>query len=199
MAEPKTRARKRSRTSSRRRVSTGQAPIRERSAGLRRTQQLAAHDSTRGTSATSESAVHQSSDLMVSDTCPVVQCDLSPTGDNNETTVADDNDSHEWPVEREDKIWALNRLHEKRMTRAALAREVGMTRQNMYLLLDPDGGAKRSALWPRIVEVLGGTPPSGIPAVLDERLREIQLRWNELTEQDKILIEELARRLSRRS
>ena len=61
-----------------------------------------------------------------------------------------------------DKAWALERIKALGTNRAALAERVGMTRQNMYLLLG--GSTRRCAQWPAIVRELGGDPPSGPPA-----------------------------------
>lgn len=95
----------------------------------------------------------------------------------------------------EDRAWVRTRAKEHGVSLAALAKSVGMTRQNMYLLLD-EHGAGFTFLWPAIVKALGGTPPSGELPVEDPRLREIIRRWSELSEADRAIIEQVAKRLA---
>lgn len=82
------------------------------------------------------------------------------------------------------------------MSKAELAKRAGMTRQNIYLLLD--GSATFTYEWPAIVAALGGTPPSGILPLIDDRLREIIRRWPDLSEADKLIVEQMARRFGAR-
>lgn len=95
-------------------------------------------------------------------------------------------------VSPEDKGWVRKRLNEKKMSKAELAKRAGMTRQNIYLLLD--GEATFTYEWPAIVAALGGTPPSGVLPLIDDRLREIIRRWPDLSETDKLMVEQMARR-----
>jgi len=95
-------------------------------------------------------------------------------------------------VTKEDKAWIERRLADRKWTRAELARRAGMTRQNLYLLLN--GTASWTYEWAAIVAALGGTPPSGVAPLIDDRLRELIRRWPELSEADKALVEQIARR-----
>ena len=92
----------------------------------------------------------------------------------------------------EDKAWMKQRMTERKMGVAQLAKAVGMSRQNVYLML---GAARHTWDWDVVVSVLGGTPPGGTPVALDDRLAELVRRWPELSEADRSMIENLARRL----
>lgn len=93
----------------------------------------------------------------------------------------------------DDREWIVRRLADKRMSKAALARAVGMTRQNMYLMLN--GEVAHTTDWPEIVAVLGGTPPGGSPPITDERLRAIVRSWSDMSEADRALTHEVIARL----
>lgn len=92
-----------------------------------------------------------------------------------------------------DRDWVKRRVAEKRTSVAAIAKAVGMTRQNLYQLLD--GTQHATYEWAALVSTLGGTPPSGVPPITDERLLGIVRRWPELSEADKAFVEQFTRRL----
>lgn len=95
----------------------------------------------------------------------------------------------------EDKEWVRRRAKERGLSLPTVAKAAGMTRQNLYLILSPKG-AGFTFEWSAIVSFLGGTPPSGVPPIEDVRLQEIIRRWPELTEADRAMIEQVAKRLS---
>lgn len=96
----------------------------------------------------------------------------------------------------EDRDWIRRRVAELRTSRAAIARKAGMSRQNFYQLLD--GKQSSTNDWHAIVAALGGTPPSGMPPITDARLATVVRRWPELSEEDKQIVELIAKR-SRKS
>lgn len=103
----------------------------------------------------------------------------------------DGNHRRQYYISPEDKAWALKRLKERGLNKAQLAKLVGMKRQGIYWLFDR---ATHSWDWPTIVAALGGTPPSGIPMIPDERLRTIIRRWPEMSEADRQLMEQMSTR-----
>ena len=96
----------------------------------------------------------------------------------------------------DDRAWIVRRLDERKMSRAALARAVGMTRQNMYLMLN--GKVAHTTDWEAIVAALGGTPPAGQPLITDERLRNIVRRWPDMSESDRALVHTVVARVHQR-
>lgn len=108
----------------------------------------------------------------------------------------EDDDPDSYKLTAEDRAWVAERLAARGWKRGTLAKRIGMTRQNIYKLLD--GSQKRTLAWPAIVEALGGTPPGGVPQILrDPRLRELVTRWQEIPEADRVIIAMLAKRQSK--
>lgn len=103
-----------------------------------------------------------------------------------------DGDRRPHVLSADDKAWILRRLQERKMSRAALAKAIGMSRQGIYALLG-DGGYTWD--WPSIVAALGGTPPSGVAPILDARLRNIVRRWPDLSDEARATMEVLSEQL----
>jgi len=93
----------------------------------------------------------------------------------------------------DDRKWMRQRMDETGIGAEQLADAVGLTRQAIYLIVN--GTTKSTAEWSAIVSTLGGTPPSGEPIVVDDRLRKLMKKWPTLSEPDKQLVEQLAERL----
>jgi len=93
----------------------------------------------------------------------------------------------------EDRVWIRKRLSERKLGVTDFARQLGMTRQGVYLILR--GKTERCEDWPRLVATLGGTPPSGEPIQLDENLRKIVKHWPELSDATREMLAQLIVRL----
>lgn len=97
------------------------------------------------------------------------------------------------PVERE---WIAQRMSDSGISAQQLATAIGRTRQSIRLILNGTTQATRD--WSAIVATLGGDPPGGARiSVDDDRLRNIILRWPDMSEEDKRLTELIAKRLGR--
>lgn len=98
-------------------------------------------------------------------------------------------------VTDDDKHWMRARLEETKIGVAKLAKICGVSRQAMYGVRD--GDVRNITYWPLIVRALGGDGGKTASAN-DARLQEIIRRWPELSEDDHVLLETTARRLSRK-
>ena len=93
----------------------------------------------------------------------------------------------------EDREWLQRRIDDRGFSVPQIAERIGVKRQTLYYLLS--GRTQSFSRWPELIAAVGGTPPSGIPVVLDERLKEIARRWPELSEADKAWVEQFVRRV----
>ncbi len=86
------------------------------------------------------------------------------------------------------------------LTQGELSRRVGTTTAMISLLLNEqhENPIKQSRLWPRIVEVLGGTPPTvHDPGNLVDKHRQALLdSWDLLSDEDRAIVEQLIRSLT---
>jgi len=93
----------------------------------------------------------------------------------------------------DDRLWIRRRLTERKLGVADFAKQIGMTRQGVYLIMR--GKTERCEDWPRLVATLGGEPPSGVPILLDDNLRKIVKHWPELSEATREMVAQLIVRL----
>lgn len=103
-----------------------------------------------------------------------------------------DGDKRVHNLSPEDKAWVVRRLRERKMSRAALGKLIGMSRQGIYAMLGVGGYTWD---WPSIVAALGGTPPSGIEPLLDAKLRVIVRHWPDLSDDARDSLATLAEQL----
>lgn len=109
-----------------------------------------------------------------------------------------------WPVSPEDKKWAREQMKLRGISQADLSRLVKTSTAMMSLFFDEETErpVRHSRLWPRIVEVLGGsaptvTPPTGDGAnQIDESKRALLENWDKLSESDRAIVNELVRSLT---
>lgn len=104
-----------------------------------------------------------------------------------------------FPITAANKAWALERMRRLGMTKAALARAVGVSKAAISILFDDRRPLpqRSSRIWPDIVRALGAEPTTTFdPREIDDDRRAILENWDLLTPEERASVSTLVRSLT---
>lgn len=101
----------------------------------------------------------------------------------------------DWPIDARWKADVLEEMRRRGLTQADVADRLGVSRPAVSYLLSSTK-TWQSKLVPAVHELLGWPPPSSASSTDD--LEQIRQLWSELTDEQKLLVANLAEQLARR-
>lgn len=106
-----------------------------------------------------------------------------------------------YPITPADKQWAAERMKRLGMTKAQLARLVGVSKAAISILFDERRALpqRSSRIWPDIVRALGAEPATEFsPREIDDDRRAILENWDKLTPEERASVTQIVRSLTGR-